>query len=121
MEVTMTTIPLEAHLVLVKSSECHALTTARWVDLLSTHWNNVWTCRGGKVRRSRQHYMAAIVEEDPDWVVTRVIGNPLMRIHDPIMVVMIRIEMVKVGSSRTPGNLASITFILYMPQSETES
>ena len=73
------------------------------------------------MKRSKKHSTAAIEEEDPDWVVTRVTGHLLMKIQDPAMVVMIRIEMAKAGSSKIPSNLASITFILYMPQSKTES
>ena len=73
------------------------------------------------MKRSRKHCTAAIVEEDPDWVVTRVPGHLLMKIQDPAMVVMIRLEMVESGSSKTPNNSASITSILYTPQSETES
>ena len=69
----------------------------------------------------RRSSTAAIVEEDPDWVVTRDIGHLLMQVQDPVMVITIRLEMVKEGSSKIPSNLASIISTPYMPQNETEN
>ena len=120
MEITIIA-PSEVHLAWAKPSKCHALTIAEKEDPPNIHWSSARISKNGEMKKFRKLCMVVIGAEDPGWVVIREIGHHYMKIRDPATVAMIKTEMVGSGFSRIPNSLASITFILYMPQNKIES